>query len=237
MVRLGSTTQLNTSGNFVEINSVESIKNSASKLLMKQCFQTADVKTAKWGVAENLEKLVILANELTSGWKNRLVCKSHMGSRGLGNTLINNEDELLAWTNGKNLNNYIFEKYYNYSREYRLHITEHGCFYTCRKMLKEETPDNERWFRNNFNSIWVVEENLLFNKPTNWQEVVDECVKALKAIGADLLCFDVKMSSKDGSFILLESNSGPSFGTITLEKYLEEIPKIINRKLVEENGA
>ncbi len=36
-----------------------------------------------------------------------------------------------------------------------------------------------------------------FNKPNNWQEIIDECVKALKAIGLDVAAFDVKVAAKD----------------------------------------
>ena len=232
VVRFGSVTELKSD---VEVNSVESIKNSSSKLKMKKCFDNAGVHTAKWGQANNLEDLLKLANSLTNEWKNYLVCKSLFGSRGNGNTLIKSVDELEIWAINKNLENYIFEKFYNYTREYRLHITEEGCFYTCRKLLKEDTPNDRRWYRNDSNSVWVVEENASFNKPSNWNLIIEDCVKALKSIGADVLSFDVKVS-KDEDFILIECNSASSFGKITLEKYKEEIPKIINRKL-EKRGA
>ena len=47
IVRLGSTTVRNDKQR-VECNSVQSVKNSSSKLLMKQCFTKAGVKTADW---------------------------------------------------------------------------------------------------------------------------------------------------------------------------------------------
>ena len=232
VVRLGSVTEMKCD---VEINSVESIKNSSSKLRMKQCFDKAGVRTAKWGQANNEEELLILANSLTENWKSFLVSKSLYGSRGIGNTLIKNEEQLRNWCNNRHLNNYIFEKYYNYTREYRLHISEEGCFYTCRKLLKEGTPNDKKWMRNEETCVWILEENPSFNKPSNWNLIVEDCVKALKSIGADVLSFDVR-TSKDEDWILIECNSASSFGEKTLQKYIEEIPKIINRKL-EKSGT
>jgi hypothetical protein len=44
--------------------------------------------------------------------------------------------------------------------------------------------------------------------------------------------FDVKVQSKDkNKFIIIESNSAPSFGDITLQKYVDEIPRIVKNKL------
>lgn len=216
----------------IEINSIQAIKNSASKLLMKQCFQEAEIKTAKWGTANNLEELKTLAKELTGDWKSKLVCKSHFGSRNQGNTFINNEQELINWIGTRTLSNYIFEKYYSYLREYRLHITEDGVFYTCRKMLKNDTKN--RLYRNSENSVWYVQENPLFNKPSNWDKIIEECIKGLKAVGLDIGAFDIKVQGKEyenPDFFIIEVNSAPSMQEITLQKYLEIIPKIIEKKI------
>ena len=56
---------------------------------------------------------------------------------------------------------------------------------------------------------------------------------------ADILAFDVKVQSNKTSkgtrrtnpkWIILESCSAPSFGEITTEKYLIEIPKVLIKK-------
>ena len=83
-----------------------------------------------------------------------------------------------------------------------------------------------------------MENNPLFDKPANWNVVVTECVKALNAVGLDVGAIDLRIqSAKDGQtnrknpeFIVLETNSAPSFGERTLEMYLQEIPKILKRK-------
>lgn len=60
-------------------------------------------------------------------------------------------------------------------------------------------------------------------------------MKVQRALGLDICAFDVMVSvpKKDtgnSEWLICESCSAPSFGDITLQKYLEEIPKIINSK-------
>ncbi len=233
IVRLGSTTQIgdevSIGGRRIECNTIQSINTSASKLLMKQAFQKASVITAQWWTYNNLP----------AKREYPIVIKHINGSRGEGNFLAKDEQEFNKIMQGKTPSNYIFEKFYNYTREYRLHVTKDGCFYTCRKMLKETTPKDKRWFRNDSNSVWVLEENPQFDKPTNWGTIVSECVKALKAVGLDIGAIDLKVQSAktekgkirdNPEFIVIETNSAPSFGDITRQKYLQEIPKILKSK-------
>lgn len=243
--RHGSTTQGEIDR---DINSVESVKISSDKLEMKKAFDRAEVKHAKWVALDaDSKKIDELLKELDFGKDKEswLIVKHRMGSRGSGNFLVKTKAELDAFIKshkGAALSNYIVEEYKSYSVEYRLHVSEAGCFYTCRKMLKTDTPADKRFQRHDDNCSWILESNNSFNKPTNWDEIVADCVKALKVIGADVLAFDVKCSSKKNSkdgkvkWILIESGSAPSFGTKTLEKYLDELPKIIKRKYNETKG-
>lgn len=219
----------------VELNTVDAIRNSSNKLLMKRCFRTNNVKTADW--SEN----TIDINALSDNWKNPIVAKAHFGSRGQGNTLLSSQAEYTSWARGKELHNYIFERFYNYNREYRLHINESGCFYTCRKMLRENTPEDQSWFRNDSNSVWFVEENPQFDKPVNWDFIVTESIKALRSVGLDFGAVDLRIqSSKDKKgkvrenpdFIIIEINSAPSMGDITLVKYLEVLPLMLKKKFL-----
>lgn len=247
VIRLGSSTIPEDNADRIELNSVEAIKNSANKLLMKQCFTEAEVKTADWWIYVNGTNNVYstkgsLDSSLALTIENLpypIVAKHIFGSRGNGNYKLNNQEQLEAWLVGKDLKNYIFEKFYNYNREYRLHVSENGCFYTCRKMLKSDTPDDKRWFKNDSNSVWIIEGNEQFDKPSNWDTVVEESIKALKAVGLDFGAVDLRIQSRyDGKdrlrenpdFIVVEINSAPSFGEVTLEKYLEELPKLLKSK-------
>jgi len=244
IIRFGSTTELPDSvtmgGNRVEINTVESIKNSSSKLKMKLCFGNNQVKTADWCVADEQNSIdSVLGKVANFGYP--IISKSFFGSRNQGNKKHDTAEELAAWLVGKDLRNYLFEKYYNYSREYRLHISRNGCFYTCRKMLKEGTEEKDKWYRNDAHCVWILEENELFDKPSNWDAVVAESVKALQAVGLDVGAVDLRIQSsidKKGNvrqnpdFIIVEINSAPSFGDVTLDKYKIELTKLLTQKNV-----
>lgn len=239
VIRLGSSTE---SDGRIEINTVQAVKNSASKLLMKQKFTEAGVKTAEWftynhgafrkvfndGVFD-LHGDAIGKEDLPFP----LVAKSHFGSRGVGNTKFNTKEELEAWIQGKNLNNYIFEQFVKMTREYRLHVTKFGCFYTCRKLVKNDAPEGT-WQRHDDVCNWVLEENPSFKKPKNWDAIVADCIKAKDALGLDVCAFDVGVQgAKDGierenpEWIIFESVSAPSFGNITGQEYIKILPKLL----------
>jgi glutathione synthase/RimK-type ligase-like ATP-grasp enzyme len=225
VVRFGSTTNSNKK---IQINSVEAIKNSSNKYLMKKCFDSYEVSTALWLSSDqitNINTEGISSDNLLL--KFPVVAKNIYGSRGKGNSLINSLEGFNLWKAGRNLNNYIYEKFYNYSKEYRLHITTEGCFYTCRKMLKNDAK--ERWYRNDSNCVWILEDNKLFNKPSTWDIIINDCVKALKSTGLDVGACDVKVNNK-GQFIIIEINSAASFGLITEQKYREVLPKLVKAK-------
>lgn len=251
LIRFGSSTELQSTigngGDRIELNTVEAIKNSSNKELMKTCFIENKVKTAKWWIYSiNQKEFMRMSLQEEDNDHDidyaiedlpyPIISKHIFGSRGTGNKKHDNQESLEAWMEGKDLSKYIFEKYYNYNREYRLHISKNGCFYTCRKMLKTEAPQEARWYRNDEHCVWVLEENESFDKPVNWDNVVEESVKALKAVGLDFGAVDLRIQSaknKDGDlrespkFIVVEINSAPSFSTITTEKYTEELPKLL----------
>ena len=249
VVRLGSTTELSSNVG-VEINPIAAIQISSNKLRMKQAFGRADAKTAPWFQAGNITDLVENAVNITNGWESKLVCKNHYGSKGRGNTLVSNEDELVEWSRGKTLTNYLFERFMNFGHEFRLHITSEGYFYTCRKAMRRDTPEEERWHFHDSTCVWLLEENENFHKPNTWDEIVDDCVNALTEIGADILSFDVKVQrpiKANGEpreyqdYILLECNSASSLGdyngqpSICAQKYIDELPKVITKKAIDLN--
>lgn len=246
--RHGSTT---TVGSEYEINSINSVQCAASKFKMKAAFARNGVKTAEWFFPKSITQLdqvvglkddgnVILKSVELKDMAYPLIAKRNMGSRGEGMVKIDNQEQLTNFLKTKvNGNSYYFERFYSFSREYRLHIDSSGCFYTCRKVLKEETPGDKRWYRNDSNCNWIREENPLFDRPINWSQIEAECVKALKATGLDVGACDLKVQSaktekdkkrEEPDFIVIEINSAPSFGEITMDKYKEQLPKILHAK-------
>jgi len=226
--------------NVIELNSVEGIKNSSDKLLMKRAFAKAGVKTATWYTTSDGKTFYQSEDKSKSVNINDLeypiVLKSRTGSRGRGNTLCKTKEELVAAMSGKTLSNYILEKYYAYNKEYRIHANLNGYFYTCRKVLKSDTPEDKRWFRNDSNSSWLIEENEGFEKPRSFDAIVNDCVNALKHLKLDFAAFDIRVqSSKDKKgrnrefedYILIESNSAPSFGDRTAQEYEKMITSLV----------
>lgn len=227
ILRLGSTTpteNITRDPNPVEINTAQACAISGNKIWMRQAFAEHEIPMAEGICTSDMETLEAFLEE-----HGRIICKHIRSSKGKGIYLIECHEELLDWADHHQLENYVFEKYYTYSREYRLHVTKDGCFYACRKMLRNDA--DVRWHRHNENCVWLLEENPLFDRPINWGSIVDSCVDALKAIGLDIAAFDVKVQNnkhEDPKYIILESNSAPSLGDIGLQKYKETLTRIIN---------
>lgn len=222
VLRLGSTTPIEKifpkgvrlGREIHEINSIQGCINSGNKITMKKLFDEAGVKSSEWA-------------EVGGEWSTfPAIIKHKNSSKGNGIYYIKDKEDLDKWISENDSHNHIIEKYYTYEREYRLHVTKDGCFYTCRKMLRHDAE--ERWHRHDMNSVWILEENELFNKPANWDEIVAECVKAMIAVGLDISAIDIKVSSKNPkNFIILETNSAPSLGEITTLKYIEQLNKMV----------
>jgi len=234
IVRFGSTTPTESiffnKGKVVEINTVEAVKTSSSKLRMKAAFDRAGVHHPEWftlstrGVEDSKGNLVP-----EEDLPYPIVLKRIFGSRGVGMELLTSVEDLHKHIVDKKY--YYLEKYYSYVREYRLHCTVSGCFYACRKMLKEGAEN--RWYRNDSNCVWYLDTNETFDRPSNWDSIVEDCVKALKGVGLDFGAFDVRVQSSDKilpSFMIIEVNSAPSFGEVTELKYKEILPKLIMNK-------
>lgn len=245
VIRFGSTTELEDTadrgGNRIELNTTGAIKNSSNKLLMKQCFTRNEVTTAQWFRYVNGEFVDQATNDVVGigDLPYPIISKNVFGSRGRGNVKHDDEESLLAWLGGKQTNKYIFERFSNFSREYRLHVSPDGCFYTCRKMLKRDTPDDAKWYRNDDHCVWIMQENDAFDRPVNWDAIVEQSVNALNAVGLDFGAVDLRIQSatnkrgqrrENPDFIVVEINSAPSFGEITTQKYIEELPKLLTKK-------
>jgi len=245
VVRLGSLTpveEITGIRDVIEINKPEAIEISRDKKLMKEAFTKVGVKTANWWIYNNGEFSFQTTGESISKSINALeypiLSKSRTGQGGSGNTLHRDQKSLEDWMKGKTLSNYIFEEFYNYAREYRLHVTQEGTFLVWRKMRKSDAKD--RWYFNSDNCVWIGEENPLFDKPINWDDCIQQCVLALKSVGLDIGAVDIRIQSsedKDGNkrktcdFIVLETGSAPALGTVGSEFYYKEIVKLINKKL------
>lgn len=240
VIRFGSTIEMDDAatlnGTRIELNPIEAIKNSSSKVRMKNCFKAAGVNTADFIISGSRQEIKEFAEKV--GFP--IVKKANFGSRGHGNTLLKTSAELDAALLNCTLTGFVFEKYCNYNKEYRLHVTADGCFYSCRKMLKTEHKDSPKaWQRHDDNCTWFLPENPGFDTPSNWDKVIEHCVKALVSCGLDFGACDLRIQNnlnengsrrEDPEFIVVEINSAPSFGDVTLEKYKAMLPNLLLKK-------
>jgi len=213
--------------NVVEINTVEAIQNSRNKLRMKECFKRLNIPQASWW--DSYQALAHDENPLPYP----LVVKRVFGFQGRGMQLLRNERNLRAWSSEHNYNGWFFEVFYNYSREYRLHVAKGiGCFLAWRKLRTREATD--RWFFNSENSNWVGVDHNLFNRPVCWNLLEKTALDCLEATGLDIGACDIRIQSSrhdNPKFIVCEINSAPALMRLGIEKYKESIKTLIENKL------
>ena len=213
-----------------ECNTVQAVERSRNKLLMKAKFQEAGVIHARWYNGVFKPDIIKRHFGISKTEEYQLVGKQICGFQGHGMVLINNDEELKSFCKTHTSQNYFIELFYNYGREYRLHATQSEVFLSWRKLRTNDAK--ERWFFNSHNCHWVGEGNQLFNKPSNWKQLCDEAIKAIQAVGLDIGAVDIRVSSQDTrQFIVCEVNSAPALGEEGIEKYREQIRKVlINKK-------
>ncbi len=212
--------------NVIEINTVEACQVSNSKIEMKAAFVLANevhwgtyIPTAEWDFGDGIANWnafpAIIKHEHSSGGKGIYYIKDQKDL-----------DDFVAKHEAR-LDSYIIEKYYTYSKEYRVHVGKDGVFHAIRKMLKEEAE--ERWHRHMSHCVAILPENELFAAPNNWDAICAACEEAIEAVGLDLGAVDVKVQTTldNPKFIILETNSAPSLGEITMIKYEEQLRKFL----------
>lgn len=214
----------------IEINTVEANKTSNNKTDMKLAFDAFGVKTASWlSIGRVLE---MIANDEIVPLEFPWIIKHNHSSQGNGIYLVRDRDEFLEFTaDPQHRHNHIVEHYYTYVREYRLHVDRFGCFCANRKMLREDAT--VRWHRHHSNSNWIREDNPLFDRPTNWDDIVAEAQKARRAVGLDICSVDIKVQSagqREPKFFILETNAGSALGEQTTPLYIAELTRIADEK-------
>lgn len=226
----------------VMINSPEACAISGDKQKFHDVLSHTECHVADYSVITEVDDVDSFGDVLDEKYFSQncsVIVKHRNSSKGRGIFLLKNLDEYFEWAASHSLEYMsccVFERYYSYSKEYRLHVTEDGCFYACRKMLRNDAED--RWHRHESNSVWILEENEMFQKPASWDDIVADCVSALKAMGLDIAAFDVKVQNATHEYpkwIIMESNSAPALGEVGIEKYKSQLQTIILKKAHNEN--
>ena len=255
--RLGSTTTEGLSNDFipVQINTPDAVSTSSNKLRMKEAFSKSkkEIPTAPYYTVKSTDINHVYKGKdkiKIEGLSYPILAKRTVGSRGVGMLKLDDATSLREFLDDYTGNPvYFLEEYFNGAREYRLHVSAIGDnFYSCRKLRKSDTPDDRRWFFNSENCVWVTEYEQEFDsegnfvkftnqdksgfaKPKNWKQIVDAAVAAVRAVGLDIGAVDVRTDTKGEKFIILETNSAPSFGEKTELMYLNYLPKLVKYKM------
>lgn len=222
LLRLGSTTELVSKYKYLEINTIAGVRTSANKITMKRAFDVANIKHSEWISSTNKEAIrkFFFIHKI-------LIAKHRHSSKGNDIYYIDSQDALENLFSRVNLKDFVFEKYYFFPSEYRVHVdVNHGCFYACKKVLKEDA--DVQWHKHADNSIFVLVTKEL-ELPECWQKMIADCTQALKQMQLTIACFDVLCSNND--YIIVESNTAPSLATYGITYYSNHLKKYYDSRL------
>lgn len=215
-LRFGSTTPLVSKFKYLEINSIEGVRKSSNKIIMKRIFDENNIHHSNWISSTNKHSILSFFNK-----HKMLIAKQKFSSQGKDIYYIDTLESLEDLINNVNLSDFVFEEYCFFPTEYRLHVDgDHGCFYACKKVLKDDA--DIQWHKHFNNSVFVrlTEDHIL---PQCWNDIISDCQKICKAMNMNILCFDVLAC--DNSFIIVETNSAPALATYGLTYYSNHIQK------------
>ena len=108
----------------IEINSAESCHNSGNKLIMKHLFAENNVRTAAYvpmsEVTTERDWALLLSERYGIIEPYPAIIKHKNSSKGEGIYFVSTPDDLTSFLHDKrnSLQNYLIEKYYNFSKEY-----------------------------------------------------------------------------------------------------------------------
>lgn len=222
LLRLGSTTPLVSKYKYLELNTVEGVKTSGNKISMKRAFDRAGIVHSEWICSTKRADIYSFFNK-----HKILIAKHKHSSKGKNIYYIDNLETLESVCNNVNIQDFVFEKYYFFPSEYRVHIdVNHGCFYACKKVLK---PDAEvQWHKHADNSVFVLIKKD-FKVPACWEKMINDCIKVLKQMKLTIACFDVLCS--DDKYIIVESNTAPSLASYGITYYSNHLKKYYDIRL------
>lgn len=222
LLRLGSITPLVSKYKYLEINTIEGIKISGNKIAMKRAFDKASVIHSEWinsASKSDIRKFLNLHKIL--------IAKHKHSSKGKNIYYIDNLKSLDYLCDTVDIKDLVFEKYYFFPDEYRVHIdVNHGCFYACKKVLK---PDADvQWHKHADNSVFVLVKKD-HKLPECWENMINDCIKVLKQMKLTIACFDILCSNNN--YIIVESNTAPSLASYGITYYSNHLKKYYDTRL------
>ncbi len=156
--------------------------------------------------------------EEAKGWLkdgNKVVARQKLqGSGGDGIVLIEKEEDFVDAP--------LYVRYIPKKDEYRVHVFAGDVLDVQQKKRKKDVADDEvNWqIRNHGNGFIFAREGVA---PP--QDVIDEAVNAVQALGLDFGAVDIVYNEKQSKAYVLEVNTAPGLEGTTLDNYAERIAK------------
>lgn len=240
VIRLGSVTDLpdtvSHGGKRIEVNTVQAIKNTSNKEMMKKCFDKAKIKHLEWYIYKKNDDFIDMINSkiISIDYLHfPIIAKHRYHSRGRGLRKLDSKKELMSFISDyKNAGMYHFERYFSGIIEYRIHASPHldNEIFSIRKLRHQNEDGSFGWIFNSHNGCFVRD----FVKPSNWKDIVNESIKAVASLGMDIGAVDIKTNRSGNIFYIIEVNSAPGMGGITSSSYINAFNKIL--KIKSQNG-
>lgn len=191
------------------LNSPESVSKASCKLASFKAMHEAGVSVPLF--TERREHVV---DDVAEGktWVARTILRGHSGA---GIVVIEPGQEVVAAP--------LYVEYVPKKEEYRIHVFDGEVVDIQRKARKKDVPDDQvNWkVRNLANGfIFARGEDALGNVP---QDVLDQAVKAVAALGLDFGAADVIYNDKQKKAYVLEVNTAPGLSGSTLDGYVERL--------------
>ena len=215
-LRFGSTTPLVSKFKYFELNSIEGVRKSSNKIIMKRIFDEQNVHHSNWISSDNPHLIINFFNKYKM-----LIAKHKRSSQGKNIYYIDTLESLLELLKTVNIKDFVFEKYCFFPSEYRVHVDkDHGCFYACKKVLLEDAKVEWHKHANNSKFAVVREDHI---KPSCWNNIIESCQKTMRYMNLNIACFDVLCCDND--YIIVESNTAPSLAINGITFYSNHIQK------------
>ncbi len=218
----------------IEFPSIDAIKSTSNKVLMKKKFIEHGVSTPIWGYVDLLSLRIMSENAgIPDSLQNlfkvedgivvpvcELIFKEKNHSRGEGIMFVASHDDIkLLRENGKE--GYL-EQVVGNKREFRVHVCDGNAFYIDEKRPRER--GHTARIKNLANGYKYREPRKEFP-----DAVKDEAIKAVNAIGIEFGAVDVSLS-EDGTVNVFEVNSAPGMRSRTRKLYNEQLISLIIKK-------
>lgn len=244
---------------YLTINTIDSIRKSSNKIVTKEIWRENDINChatfARFKSFLNPEGYFEYSYfcDIFDFPDKPVLIKTANLSRGRGMELIQNADDLGEYfrtffrKEERTKNKIFIESFFKNTREFRIFCSHHieetttinilnrvetfpkGVFLAYEKVNRSDS-ENNHWARNHNPNISFTTS---FARPSKWEEMCEQAVKAVKVLGLDFGFIDCLYNDETQEYCFCESGSNPGIKgeeSLTAKALLVALPKIIIQK-------